>query len=94
MAMSGSTSVSGSTLTGTSSSSPASASAPEVDPCCPLFMDCVEEALSEAQKKQKQDRADAFRAQMNKLEAMAKAGARMTPHDNGSVTFRCVLLML
>ena len=55
---------------------------------CPLFMDCVDDGLSEAQKRAKADKSAKFTEQMKKLEAMAKAGARIIQHDNGSVTFR------
>lgn len=62
---------------------------PLLSPRCPLFMDCVDEGLSEAQKRAKAEKSAKFTEQMKKLEAMAKAGARITQHDNGSVTFRC-----
>ena len=52
-------------------------------------MDCVDEGLSEAQKRAKAEKSAIFTEQMKKLEAMAKAGARILQHDNGSVTFRC-----
>ena len=55
---------------------------------CPLFMDCTDEGLSEAQKRATADKTAKFTEQMKKLEAMAKAGARIIQHDNGSVTFR------
>ena len=53
-----------------------------------MFMDCVDDGLSEAQKRAKADKSAKFTEQMKKLEAMAKAGARIIQHDNGSVTFR------
>ena len=52
-------------------------------------MDCVDEGLSEAQRRARAEKSSKFTEQMKKLEAMAKAGARILQHDNGSVTFRC-----
>ena len=39
---------------------------------CPLFMECVDEGLSEAQKRARTDRSAKFIEQMKKLEEMAK----------------------
>lgn len=55
---------------------------------CPLFMDCSEEVLSEAQKTGQSRALASFKDQMSKLEAIAKKGAAMQRHENGSVTLR------
>ena len=39
---------------------------------CPLFMECVDEGLSEVQKRARVDRSAKFVEQMKKLEEMAK----------------------
>lgn len=59
-----------------------------VDASCPLFMECEDEPLSEAQKLAKEYQEETFKAQMTKLEAMAKAGATVTYNQDGSVCFR------
>ena len=55
---------------------------------CLLFMECEDEPLSEAQQNAHDRQNAQFREQMAKLEEMAKAGAKVTHHDNGSVSFR------
>ena len=55
---------------------------------CPLFMDCVEEELSEAQMRARVEKYSKFTEQLKKLEALAMAGACVLEHENGSVTFR------
>ena len=43
-----------------------------IDFRCPLFMQCVDEGLSEAQKRARVERSSKFMEQMKKLEEMAK----------------------
>ena len=51
-------------------------------------MDCSEEVLSEAQSSGQSKAQISFKEQMAKLEEIAKKGAAMQRHENGSVTLR------
>jgi len=53
-----------------------------------LFMECVEDELSEAQKKTYESKQKSFDKVMKDLEEMAKKGATVTPNADNSVTFR------
>ena len=53
-----------------------------------MFMQCVDEGPSEAQKRARAVQMSKFNEQIKKLEGMAKAGARIIHQDKTSVTFR------
>jgi len=53
-----------------------------------LFMECVEDELSEAQKKMYESKQKSFDKVMKDLEEMAKKGATVKPNSDNSVTFR------
>merc|ERR1740131_80902 len=51
-------------------------------------MECVEDELSEAQKKMYESKQKSFDKVMKDLEEMAKKGATVKPNSDNSVTFR------
>ena len=55
---------------------------------CLLFMECSEEALSGPQRTLSKLRNQTFREQIARLEELAKAGAKITTQENGTVNFR------
>eukprot|EP00092_Neocalanus_flemingeri_P037076 GFUD01040362.1.p1 GENE.GFUD01040362.1~~GFUD01040362.1.p1 ORF type:complete len:1387 (-),score=480.18 GFUD01040362.1:476-4636(-) len=57
-------------------------------PDCPLFMECEEEELSEAQMTYYTKKKNAFTETMKKLEDLAKQGAKITANNDNSVTFQ------
>jgi len=76
----------GSTDSAQSTNSTGSPAPPRPD--CPLFMECEEEELSEAQMNFYTKKKNAFTETMKKLEDLAKQGAKITANNDNSVTFR------
>jgi len=74
--------------TGSSDSAQSSGSPAPARPDCPLFMECEEDELSEAQMNFYTKKKNAFTETMKKLEDLAKAGAKITANNDNSVTFR------
>jgi len=74
--------------TGSSDSAQSTGSPAPARPDCPLFMECEEEELSEAQMNFYTKKKNAFTETMKKLEDLAKAGAKITANNDNSVTFR------
>ena len=53
-----------------------------------MFMECVDEGPSEAQKRARAEQSAKFKEQIKKFQSIAQAGATMIQHNNTSVTFR------
>jgi len=74
--------------TGSTDSAQSSGSPAPARPDCPLFMECEEEELSEAQMNYYAKKKNAFTETMKKLEDIARQGAKITANNDNSVTFR------
>jgi len=74
--------------TGSSDSAQSSGSPAPARPDCPLFMECEEDELSEAQMNYYAKKKNAFTETMKKLEDLARQGAKVTANPDNSVTFR------